>query len=150
MPEERLAQLEEIWAGKTSEASPTGPSPASPPATPVASSPEESHWRDETALLQPSLLLAWVKDQDGAWMLRMPPNTTQQTLAQVMQAAKRAIDRMAVYERNHGICHVCGESVDPESFYISHLVPIARGGVHHPKNLTVTHPECALAEGNTV
>jgi hypothetical protein len=46
------------------------------------------------------------------------------------RARKRAagaerIDRMAIFERDSGICWLCEEPADPENFHLDHLIPIA-------------------------
>lgn len=54
------------------------------------------------------------------------------------------IDRVAIYQRDLGVCHVCGKSVDPTQFHLDHVVPISRGGTHTPDNVRVAHPHCNL------
>lgn len=47
-----------------------------------------------------------------------------------------------VFERDAGICGICGEMVDPARFHIDHIVPLVRGGEHSYANVQVAHPHC--------
>lgn len=81
------------------------------------------------------------------------------TKAAEYQAARRArklaspeieaIDRMAIYERDAGICQLCGLPVDlslparhPMRFTLDHIIPLARGGPHTMANLQTAHGKC--------
>ena len=50
--------------------------------------------------------------------------------------------RADLYERDGGICHVCGEPVDPDRWDVDHLTPLALGGQHTLDNVAVSHPAC--------
>lgn len=52
------------------------------------------------------------------------------------------IDRRVVFEREHGICHLCSQPVPFETFTIDHVIPIARGGSHTYENVKVAHKSC--------
>lgn len=57
------------------------------------------------------------------------------------------IDRLALYERDGGKCHICGKRVPRDSFVLDHLVPLARGGEHTARNLRTAHHICNLRKG---
>jgi 5-methylcytosine-specific restriction endonuclease McrA len=57
------------------------------------------------------------------------------------------IDRQLVWERDEGICGICGESVDHADFHIDHIKPLALGGEHSYANVQVAHPFCNLSKG---
>lgn len=50
--------------------------------------------------------------------------------------------RRAIYERDEGICHICGIAVDFEDYEIDHIVPVSRGGGSEPENLATSHRRC--------
>lgn len=54
--------------------------------------------------------------------------------------------RRWLWERDEGICRICGEEVPfgPE-MHIDHIIPIFRGGCDHPENLRTTCEPCNLA-----
>lgn len=52
------------------------------------------------------------------------------------------INRYDIYERDNGICRLCGEPVDKTNFHLDHIVPRLLGGVHRPENVQVAHPAC--------
>jgi 5-methylcytosine-specific restriction endonuclease McrA len=54
------------------------------------------------------------------------------------------IDRMAIYRRDLGRCHLCRRRVKPDRFHVDHLIPLARGGSHVPENVAIAHPLCNM------
>lgn len=71
--------------------------------------------------------------------------------ARVYAATRRArargqfienVDAFVVYERDQGICGICGESVPRERFDVDHIVPLAKGGEHSYANVQAAHPSC--------
>jgi 5-methylcytosine-specific restriction endonuclease McrA len=57
------------------------------------------------------------------------------------------ISRAVVFERDAGICHICGKKVDPNRWHLEHIVPLSKGGEHSYRNVAVSHPECNLSKG---
>ncbi len=57
------------------------------------------------------------------------------------------IDRLAIYHRDQGVCHLCRRKVSIKTFNLDHLVPISRGGAHTAANLRVAHPRCNFRRG---
>jgi 5-methylcytosine-specific restriction endonuclease McrA len=58
-----------------------------------------------------------------------------------------AIDPAVVFERDEGVCGICGGAVDPADWHMDHVVPIARGGPHVYANVQVAHPRCNSSKG---
>jgi 5-methylcytosine-specific restriction endonuclease McrA len=61
----------------------------------------------------------------------------------------RNVSRLAIYERDNWICHICGDPVDRdakvpelEAPVLDHVIPIARGGPHTEDNLKTAHFYC--------
>jgi 5-methylcytosine-specific restriction endonuclease McrA len=73
------------------------------------------------------------------------------------QAARRArllnakviekIDRYAIWDRDHGICHICTQPADRSHFHLDHVKALALGGDHSHDNLKVAHPACNIRKG---
>jgi 5-methylcytosine-specific restriction endonuclease McrA len=57
------------------------------------------------------------------------------------------IDRGQVFERDHGICHICKLAVDPKHWHMDHIVPLSKGGAHVMANVSVAHPRCNRSKG---
>jgi len=57
------------------------------------------------------------------------------------------IDHMERYEADEGICGLCGEPVDRETFTLDHIIPIARGGAHVWANVHIAHRTCNAKKG---
>lgn len=57
-------------------------------------------------------------------------------------------ERLAIYERDHGLCAYCGRPVDINSFQVAHrisrtkamLKKYGREIIEHPLNKATTHP----------
>jgi len=58
------------------------------------------------------------------------------------------IDASFVFDRDDGICGICGESVARnEEWHIDHVVPLARGGAHSYANVQLAHAMCNIKKG---
>lgn len=57
------------------------------------------------------------------------------------------INPFVVYERDNGLCHLCGEPVPPEDASLDHVIPISRGGPHTYENVALSHLICNLRRG---
>jgi hypothetical protein len=56
-------------------------------------------------------------------------------------------DRQTIWERDEGICYLCGQPADPANWHLEHNVPFSRGGRDTYENVGVAHPHCNLAKG---
>jgi 5-methylcytosine-specific restriction endonuclease McrA len=56
--------------------------------------------------------------------------------------------RQDIYDRDEGICHICGVVAPPEAFHLDHVVPLARGGPDTPANVKVAHDACNGRKGS--
>jgi 5-methylcytosine-specific restriction endonuclease McrA len=54
------------------------------------------------------------------------------------------VESAVLFERDQGICGICGEAVDPLDFQMDHRVPLCQGGEHSYANTQVSHPRCNL------
>jgi len=59
------------------------------------------------------------------------------------------IDRLFVYERDGGRCHMCKRKVNRKNWHLDHIVPLSKGGDHSYKNVAVSCLYCNLSKGNT-
>lgn len=50
----------------------------------------------------------------------------------------------AIYERDRGICQICRKPVPRKLASLDHILPIARGGTHEPRNVRITHRLCNI------
>lgn len=55
-----------------------------------------------------------------------------------------------IWERDEGICQLCGDPVQIGDHSLDHIVPIARGGTHEPSNVQLAHPRCNSSKGARV
>jgi len=65
--------------------------------------------------------------------------------------------RKDIYKRDNWICQICGKKVkrdlsfpDPLSASIDHIIPLANGGTHEPKNVQLAHFICNSIKSNNV
>lgn len=61
--------------------------------------------------------------------------------------AGRAIQRVDIWKRDGGKCHICGKACDPRNWHLDHLIPVSRGGTHTEDNVAVSHPRCNQSRG---
>lgn len=52
--------------------------------------------------------------------------------------------RQRIWERDGGVCGLCGGSVPLDKMHLGHVIPQADGGPDHWDNLRVTHPGCNM------
>lgn len=63
--------------------------------------------------------------------------------------------RAEIYKRDDGKCQICGKKVDltkvaphPKSPTLDHIIPLAKGGTHEPKNVQLAHFICNSLKGD--
>lgn len=62
-------------------------------------------------------------------------------------ALVETVQRVVVWERDKGVCGICGRPADAASWHLDHIVPLSRGGPHSYANTQVSHPFCNLSKG---
>jgi 5-methylcytosine-specific restriction endonuclease McrA len=55
--------------------------------------------------------------------------------------------RAVVFDRDGGLCGLCGEPVDPTRYDLDHIVPLKHGGEHSYANVQLAHPVCNMRKG---
>lgn len=67
------------------------------------------------------------------------------------------VSRLAVFERDHWLCGICGDLVDklveypdPQSASLDHVIPLSIGGEHTMDNTQISHLSCNVRKGNLV
>lgn len=56
--------------------------------------------------------------------------------------------REYLYQRDGGICGICGEEADHSNWDADHVVPRSQGGPATLENFRVAHPTCNKKRGN--
>ena len=52
------------------------------------------------------------------------------------------VDRRSIYDRDRGTCHICKLPVPFDKMELDHVIPLAKGGEHSPRNVAVAHARC--------
>lgn len=92
---------------------------------------------------------AW-REKNRRWQDANPDkraDSSQRRRARKAAALVEDVDRLVVWNRDGGICGICGKPADPEDWHLDHVVAIAVGGEHSYANVQVTHPRCNIAKG---
>lgn len=71
------------------------------------------------------------------------------------KAAKRGatveiVNRRKVWERDDGVCHICGDPVAYKEMHLDHVKPLSRGGDHSYANCKAAHGPCNLRKGDKI
>jgi 5-methylcytosine-specific restriction endonuclease McrA len=61
-----------------------------------------------------------------------------------------SINRLEVWERDRGVCGICGKWVDFDKFTIDHIIPFSRGGWHCYNNVQIAHGRCNNRKGSSM
>lgn len=94
-----------------------------------------------------------------AWRQRNPDRTAQNDRAKAAMRRARIrssprierVDADYVFDRDRGICGICGEPVRPgEKWHIDHVLPLSKGGSHTYDNVQLSHALCNLKKSDRV
>jgi 5-methylcytosine-specific restriction endonuclease McrA len=94
------------------------------------------------------------RDQDRVRRQRADVKRQRADLEQVRRARKMGrfvedVDRDVLFQRDQGVCGICGKPIHTADFQVDHIVPLARGGEHSYANTQVAHPKCNLIKAAT-
>lgn len=122
-----------------------------------------AHAHPERIRARAAANVASVRRAAAKWQSKQPPGWRKTYDARRDSAARRerearrrarqraqfveVIDVHAVFERDGGICGICGEPVDAANFQIDHVVALANGGDHSYANVQISHPLCNQRKG---
>lgn len=100
-------------------------------------------WREGRRDRDRELLRQWRKNHP----------TRARALIRGYQARKRGalagnVDYTVIWERDNGICHICGLPVPTNDVHFDHVIPLSRGGAHSMENVAVAHSMCNLRKHN--
>jgi 5-methylcytosine-specific restriction endonuclease McrA len=75
--------------------------------------------------------------------------------AMLRQARKAAVvvepvSYRAIWERDQGICYLCGGGIEPSDVHYDHVVPLSKGGAHSMANIRATHSICNLRKKDKI
>lgn len=71
----------------------------------------------------------------------------QKRRAILMDAYVEIVNPAVVYERDMGLCQLCGLPVGPGELHIDHRIPLVMGGEHSYANCQTTHAACNYKKG---
>jgi len=94
-------------------------------------------WNNVNAERKAELYAAWYADNRN----RVYDNNAKRRALE-MEAFVEFVDRQIVYERDEGICGICGKHVDHDKFEVDHIVALTKGGLHCYENVQVSHSRC--------
>ena len=72
-----------------------------------------------------------------------------------MNVMVEQVDRLKIFRRDGWACQICGKKVNPDLRYphlkcatIDHVLPLANGGTHEPRNVQLAHLICNSRKSN--
>lgn len=72
---------------------------------------------------------------------------THRRRARIRNQLVEPVDARLIYERDKGLCHICGKRVNRAVATLDHLLPISLGGAHAPWNVALAHRFCNSRRG---
>jgi DNA-binding CsgD family transcriptional regulator len=73
---------------------------------------------------------------------RVPVTLPDFTIVHSRASKVPQVDRLKIYERDRGICHICHRKVSIKTFTLDHLIPRSDGGPDTEPNQAIAHPRC--------
>lgn len=58
------------------------------------------------------------------------------------------VNEQAIFDRDKGLCGICGKPVERSKMSLDHILPISKGGTREPKNVRLAHLSCNKGRGN--
>lgn len=68
--------------------------------------------------------------------------------AKAKDAFVEYVDRDVLWERDRGVCYLCGLPADPTAWDLDHIHALDLGGEHSYANAAVSHPSCNRSKSN--
>lgn len=91
-----------------------------------------------------------VKSYQSGWKKRNPDkvlSTCAKRRAAKSNLLVEPVSRAVVWDRDDGMCHICGQPANRNNWHLEHIIPLSRGGEHSYDNTAVRHPRCNLSKG---
>lgn len=88
-----------------------------------------------------------VRATKRAWDRRNPEKRKEGVLrrrARIRQNRVERVDYAVIWDRDQGMCHICGKPVDRSDVHFDHVVALVNGGAHSMDNIRVSHSICNM------
>lgn len=82
------------------------------------------------------------KKLKGFSVLDLNTNKTVKYVAKCKREAFNATQRTNIYNKDNGICAICGKFVPLDDYTVDHIIPISKGGTNDMGNLQCAHKVC--------
>lgn len=106
--------------------------------------PKKKAWREANKESIAEYMAKWeLQNRDIRYALTAKRNY------QIASGSVEPINRNLVWERDAGICGICGDSVEGK-WHMDHIIPLSLGGSHTYDNVQVSHPRCNIQKSNKI
>jgi len=66
------------------------------------------------------------------------------------QAKIGRVSYVEIWERDKGICYLCGNAIPRDHLHFDHVIPLSKGGAHSMENIRPTHATCNIRKKDRI
>ncbi len=84
------------------------------------------------------------------WRAKNPDKSKEAThryRTRKLNAYVAPVDFEEIYQRDNGLCKICGQLVERSKATLDHIIPLSKGGTHEPSNVQIAHGPCNSSKG---
>ena len=108
-------------------------------------------WREKNKEHHRATQNAWRSANYKEWYVRNAPARTVHNMNYHLRKELNwveDVDYDVIFNRDEGVCKLCGLEVEHDDGAVDHVIPLSRGGEHSYANTQLSHWLCNCKKGN--
>lgn len=93
------------------------------------------------------------REDVAQWRKDHPEHIQKYRIGRRLQSPEQFVEYVsldAIYERDKGLCGICGKALNRVVAIGDHIIPLSKGGLHNYANVQLAHPSCNSKKGTRV